>query len=138
MEHAEKVAAIGLDQFLVLDQGERSACERTLDPLLGGFLSGAPIFFHHFVPRPVTHERVGGCEIRPCHREVDLRLARRFVLRVEQPLGDRSLLGFQTFVFAGFNFACVEHATSAEETITVFHWRCSVEVKTARSETVRE
>jgi hypothetical protein len=86
----------------VLDHREQSAGESTLDPLLRGFLSGAP------------------------------RSSRAST--VQQPTG----LGFQAFVFPGFNFACIKHAAPAIETITIFHWRCSVEVKAAQSETVRE
>ena len=78
--------------------------------------------FHHFLPRPRCQFRIGGVEIHPCQRQIEMRLTLRFVVCLEDALRLKLVARLEALLFAGdFVFEVEDASGTPDQTECLFH-----------------
>lgn len=85
-----------------------------------GFLSDD--VFHHVLPGARGQLGISAVEIHPCQRQIEMRLAFRFVVRLENALRLKLVAGLEAGLLAGdFVFEVKDTSGTTDETECLFH-----------------
>jgi len=78
--------------------------------------------FHHLLPRPRGQLGISAVEIHPRQRKVEVRLALRFVVRLEDALRFKLVARLEALLFAGdFVFEVEDASGTPDQTECLFH-----------------